>query len=270
MNLGRFGLRRANRRRRKAAEARFVMPPLDWRRLAGAGAALTLVAGFAWWLTDALDQPVRKIVVTGNFQRVAAVEVEQVLRTTLAGGFLSANLGELRSAIEGMTWVDRARLQRRWPDTLAVEVIEQQVAARWGEDSVVNTRGELFVSGLALMPAELPRLNGPEGSEALVAQRYLAIQERLGHQGLRLKALTLDERGAWEMELTNGVLVRLGRNQVDQRTERFIRVASQVIAGRAAEVSHVDMRYSNGFSIGWRNGAGAAMATQAEDPDTDA
>ncbi|MGA1730758.1 MAG: cell division protein FtsQ/DivIB, partial [Steroidobacteraceae bacterium] len=102
------------------------------------------------------------------------------------------------------------------------------------------------------------------------AQRYLAIQERLGHQGLRLKALTLDERGAWEMELTNGVLVRLGRNQVDQRTERFIRVASQVIAGRAAEVSHVDMRYSNGFSIGWRNGAGAAMATQAEDPDTDA
>ncbi|MGA1730813.1 MAG: cell division protein FtsQ/DivIB, partial [Steroidobacteraceae bacterium] len=150
MNLGRFGLRRANRRRRKADEARFVMPPLDWRRLAGAGAALTLVAGLAWWLTDALDQPVRKIVVTGNFQRVAAVEVEQVLRTTLAGGFLSANLGELRNAIEGMTWVDRARLQRRWPDTLAVEVIEQQVAARWGEDSVVNTRGELFVSGLAL------------------------------------------------------------------------------------------------------------------------
>ena len=138
----------------------------------------------------------RKIVVSGNFQRVAAVEVEQVLRNTLSGGFLSANLGELRSAVEGMTWVDRARLQRRWPDTLAVEVIEQQVAARWGEDSVVNTRGELFVSGLALMPAELPRLDGPEGSEALVAQRYLAVQERLGHQGLRLRSLTLDERGA--------------------------------------------------------------------------
>lgn len=270
MSLGSFGLRRANRRRRKADEARFVMPKLDWRRLSGVVGALALVAGLAWWLAEALDQPVRRIVVSGNFQRVAAVEVEQVLRNTLSGGFLSANLGELRSAVEGMTWVDRARLQRRWPDTLSVEVIEQQVAARWGEDSVVNTRGELFVSGLALMPAELPRLDGPEGSEALVAQRYLAVQERLGHQGLRLRSLTLDERGAWEMELTNGVLVRLGRNQVDQRTERFIRVAAQVIAGRAAEISHVDMRYSNGFSIGWRKGAAAAVVTQPEDTDTDA
>ena len=99
MSLGSFGLRRANRRRRKADEARFVMPKLDWRRLSGVVGALALVAGLAWWLAEALDQPVRKIVVSGNFQRVAAVEVEQVLRNTLSGGFLSANLGELRSAV---------------------------------------------------------------------------------------------------------------------------------------------------------------------------
>jgi len=166
-------------------------------------------------------------------------------------------------------------VQRRWPDAIVVGVVEQQAAARWGDDGLLNTRGELFVSGARYLPPELPRLDGPPGTEAVVAQRYLAVQGRLLDQGLRLSALRLDPRGAWEMELTNGVTVRLGRNQVDQRTDRFIRVAAQVIAGRAADIGYVDMRYSNGFSIGWRDGAGpeqdrAAATPSTEEPDSDA
>ena len=65
------------------------------------------------------------------------------------------------------------------------------------------------------------------------------------------------------------------KDAVDQRTDRFIRVAAQVIAGRAADISHVDMRYSNGFSIGWRAGAGpqpdrAAASPRNEETDSDA
>ena len=101
------------------------------------------------------------------------------------------------------------------------------------------------------VPPELPRLDGPEGSEWQVAQRYLAIQGRLVEQGLRVAALRLDARGAWDLVLSNGVTVRLGRRQVDERMDRLVQVAAQVIAGRAAEIAYVDMRYSNGFSIGW-------------------
>ena len=88
--------------------------------------------------------------------------------------------------------------------------------------------------------------------------------------------LRLDPRGAWEMVLTNGVTVRLGRRDVDARMERFVRVAAEVIAGRAAEIDHVDMRYSNGFSIGWRAGAetrdprAAGARPRPQEADTDA
>jgi cell division septal protein FtsQ len=34
--------------------------------------------------------------------------------------------------------------------------------------------------------------------------------------------------------------------------DRFVQFGAQVIAGRAADVRYVDMRYSNGFAIGWR------------------
>ena len=268
-------LRRKNRRR-KASRRRPELPAIDWAALLRWAAALASVAALAWLIAAGLDQPVRRVVLEGSFQRVATVEVEQLLRARLRGGFVTANLDELREAIEALAWVDRARVQRRWPDALAVEVVEQLPAARWGDDGLLNTRGELFVTGARHPPPELPRLDGPPGTETLVAQRYLAIQGRLLDQGLRLAALRLDPRGAWEMDLTNGVTVRLGRNNVDRRMDRFIRVASQVIAGRAADIAHVDMRYSNGFSIGWRPGVdpapdrAAATTPQPGDPDKDA
>jgi len=268
-------LRRKNRRR-KASRSRLELPAVDWAALLRWCAALASVAALAWLIAAGLDQPVRRVVLEGSFQRVATVEVEQLLRARLRGGFVTANLDELREAIEALAWVDRARVQRRWPDAVAVEVVEQLPAARWGEDGLLNTRGELFVTGARHLPPELPRLEGPPGTETLVAQRYLAIQGRLLDQGLRLAALRLDPRGAWEMDLTNGVTVRLGRSHVDRRMDRFIRVASQVIAGRAADIAHVDMRYSNGFSIGWRPGVdagpdrAAASTPQPGDPDKDA
>ena len=241
------------RNRHKPAGRHFELPDLEWPRVGRYGGALLALAALATLLFIGLDQPVRSIVIEGPFQRVAAVEIEQAARGTLRGGFVSANLDRLRDAVEALAWVDRARVQRLWPDRIQVEVVEQQAAARWGEDGLLNTRGELFATGVRHVPPELPRLDGPEGSEWQVAQRYLAIQGRLVEQGLRVTALRLDQRGAWELDLTNGVTVRLGRRQVDERMDRLVRVTAPVIVGRAAEIVYVDMRYSNGVAIGWRH-----------------
>ena len=64
--------------------------------------------------------------------------------------------------------------------------------------------------------------------------------------------------------------VRLGRRDVDDRIERFIRTASQVIAHRLNEIAYVDMRYSNGFAIGWRNPQAPASMPGKNSDDTDA
>ena len=240
------------RNRRKSTGRRIELPELEWTHAGRIAGALLALVALGVLLALGLDQPVRSIVIDGPFQRVAAVEVEQAARGALTGGFVSADLEKLREAVEALAWVDRARVQRLWPDRVRVEVVEQQAAARWSEDGLLNTRGELFATGVRHVPPELPRLDGPEGSESQVAQRYLAIQGRLVEQGLRVAALRLDARGAWELDLSNGVTVRLGRRQVDERMERFVQVGAAVIAGQASKIQYIDMRYSNGFSIGWR------------------
>jgi cell division protein FtsQ len=91
------------------------------------------------------------------------------------------------------------------------------------------------------------------------------VQGRLVEGGVRMVALRLDARGAWEIDLDNGVRVRLGRRQVDERFERFVAAALRLVVQRSAEVAYVDMRYTNGFSIGWRNGTRVAALDEFDE-----
>jgi cell division protein FtsQ len=263
---------RRNRFKNKAApkKSSWKRPAflLEWRVYARRGALLLVLVGAMGALSWALDRPVRVISIDGSFQRVSPGEIEKAVAPFANQGFMSADLADIQRAVESLPWVDHARIARRWPNSLRVTVIEQTAAARWGESGLLNTRGELFVRTATHVPAELPHLSGPEGTESQVANRYLSTQGRMLEAGMRMAALRLDARGAWEMDLDSGVTVRLGRRDVDERVERFIHTASQVIAHRLTEISYVDMRYSNGFAIGWRNqGPASAPAKRLDDTD---
>jgi cell division protein FtsQ len=243
---------------------------LEWRTYVRRAALLLLLAGGLSALTWALDRPVRVISMDGSFQRVSPGQIEKAVAPFAHQGFMSADLDDIQRAVEALPWVDHARIARHWPNSLHVMVTEQTAAARWGESGLLNTRGELFVRAAAHVPAELPRLSGPEGTESQVAQRYLSAQGRMLEAGMRIAALRLDARGAWEMDLDSGVTVRLGRRDVDERLDRFIRTTSQVISHRLTEINYVDMRYSNGFAIGWRNQGTPASVPAKRSDDTDA
>jgi cell division protein FtsQ len=242
----------------------------EWRIYARRTALLVLIVGALAALTWALDRPIRVISMDGAFQRVSPGQVEKAVAPFTKGGFMSADLDRIQRAVESVPWVDHARVERRFPNSLHVTVVEETAAARWGESGLLNTRGELFVRAAAHVPAELPRLSGPEGTESQVAQRYLSSQGRMLEAGMRIAALRLDERGAWEMDLDSGVTVRLGRRDVDERLDRFIRTASQVISHRLNDITYVDMRYSNGFAIGWRLAHAPATVPAKRSDDADA
>lgn len=267
-------LRKRNRRKAPAGEGggaslgwlaallRSGVRPLLLIGALGVG-AVAVFTGLVW----ALDRPIGKVEVGGKFQRVAAVQIEAAVAPFRGAGFLSVDLDALREALEMIPWVDRVRAERRWPNGVSVLITEHVPAARWGADGLMNTRGELFLRGAQRIPPELPQLNGPTGTEEQVAALYLQTYPRLLEVGMRLSRVDLDPRGAWELTLSNGIQVRLGRQDVHARLERFIRDASSVIAARGAEVGYVDLRYSNGFAIGWNLPARVARDTEDQSSD---
>ena len=253
---------RTKKNRRKQSERRLRLPAINWRAL-GVGAGVLAVAAVAVVLVMwAFNQPIETVAVEGRFQRVTPVDVERAVKNQVHGaGLLSVDLSAVRRAIHTLPWVDAVSVQRAWPRGLDVLVIEQSAAARWGERGLLNTRGELFDTDERHIPPELAQLSGPNGKESQVAQRYLAAQGRLLQAGLRCTAMRLDARGAWELDLANGVTVRLGRRQVDERFEKFMTAALKLVTQRGEDIAYVDMRYTNEFAIGWRGNAGRTAAS---------
>jgi cell division protein FtsQ len=252
--------RKRNNRRGAARAPRRYLSSVNWRGIGLSLAALALSALALATLLWLLDQPIQRVIVSGRLQRVSALDVERIVRSRLHGaGLVTVDLEDISGGLRTLPWVDSATVQRSWPRALRIEIIEQAAVARWNDSGLLNARGQLFMSEAHFVPPELAQLSGPVGSEAQATARYLAIQGRLTEAGLRLIALTLDARGALSLRLDNGVELRLGRQQIDARFERFMTVAAKLVSQRATDIAYVDMRYGNGFAVGWKGG-GAHMA----------
>lgn len=221
------------------------------RRVLPLVAAGTLAVGLLWACVSYFDQPVTKLEVEGEFQRVAVGQIEAVAKRYRGEGFLSVDLNAVRSSLEAIPWVDRARVTRQWPDRLQVALIEHVPAARWGEHGLMNTRGELFLSEAQRVPLELPQLVGPEGTQPQVTRLYFELAPELLKVGLRLSRVELDARGSWQLTLANGVEVRLGRQDLRARLDRLVHGAGALLTAQTGTISYIDLRYSNGFSVGW-------------------
>jgi cell division protein FtsQ len=251
--------KQAKKRKQKTAR-KIRLPRIPFARIAAFGTA-TLVILLSYELSASLlDRPIGAITIEAPFQRVSALQIEEAISDELRHGFLSANLTLIQQNIVSLPWIDRANVARRWPDMLEITVAEQVPAAIWGERGLLNTRGELFVENARHVPAELPRLSGPSDRSAEVALRYLQVREKLIPLGLDVRRVHLDTRGAWEMTLSNGVEVRLGRRDVTERTDLFLDVVANIVSSRETDIEFVDMRYSNGFTIGWKGDAPSPLA----------
>lgn len=258
---------RARKNRRKSIRQRPRMPRMPRFRvnlkalllppLVGAAAA-----GVLWSGERLLDKPIGEITIEGSFQRVSTIQIEAAIAPELERGFLSIDLAELRRRIESLDWIDEAKVGRAWPNRLVVHVTEHRAAARWGQNGLLNVRGELFTDNARYAFPELPSLTGPEGSEHDVARWYLAVRGRLAAAHLGLDTLSMDARGAMHLVLDSGLEVRLGRRAVDDRLDRFFDVVAPALAEELPRIEYVDLRYTNGFAVGWLPNAGTEVVAR--------
>ena len=256
--------RKQARKRKQKAVAKVRLPKIPFAKISAIGTAALVILLSYEFSARLLDRPFRAITIEAPFQRVSALQIEEAISDELSHGFLSANLSLIQQRIVALPWIVQANVARRWPDTLEITAVEQIPAACWGERGLLNTRGELFVSKARHIPAELPRLSGPPDRSAEVARRYLDVREKLIPLGLDVRRIHLDNRGAWDMTLSNGIEVRLGRREVPERTSLFLDVVANIVSSRETEIEFVDMRYSNGFTIGWKGEAPAPVEDSDE------
>jgi cell division protein FtsQ len=214
-------------------------------------AAAVLLVALVWHAALRVPQaPVRAVTLAGDLAHVDARSVHGLLAGRIAGNFFGVNLDEVRRLIAGLPWVRQVEVRREWPDRLVVRIEEHRALARWPGARLVSERGEVFEG---TTDAALPLLAGPPGSEREVTRRYLALRELVAPLGVEPAQVALTARYAWQVRLSNGLVLELGRDDsrspVEERLARFVAAYPRVVAGLNRRLDHVDLRYPNGFAI---------------------
>ncbi|PUA28960.1 MAG: cell division protein FtsQ [Cellvibrio sp. 79] len=208
-------------------------------------------------IAKVFERPIKSVVVEGEFHLISKQRATELIGDEINGDFLQLDLMELKAALLSDPWVEKVTLNRRWPDTLVVKIIEQKPIARWG-DGFLNQRGEIVRVENAEPLSGLPWLQGSEADAIEILQQYQDLSQILRSRGLDVLALKCDNKKSWRLTVKNHVEIAIGRDQVMEKIRRFVTVYDTHLSSVWSDVKAIDVRYTNGVAVRWV--ADSAMA----------
>ncbi|WP_096085332.1 cell division protein FtsQ/DivIB [Agaribacterium haliotis] len=195
---------------------------------------------------------INNVVIEGEFRYSSKQALQSDISALLAGDFVNLDLARMRAAMEAKPWYKSVRLARQWPATLKVEIEEELPIARWGERGFINRYGELvYVNELNAL-SSLPVLSGADEHAYDIARNYLLMSQLLNDAGLYISSLHVSANGAREIKFSSGFTLLLGGHMFSERLEKFLYLYQQQLGAQKERLAIVDLRYSNGVAVRWR------------------
>ncbi len=229
------------------------------------GLLIVMVVWAVYRLVPDNALPVKQVRVSGDFRHLNVQEIQQRAMPLVERDFFSVDLPAIERVIADMPWVYDVSVRRIWPETIEIQIIEQEAVARWGDQALLNPYGEIFMPANESQPKGLPMIHGSESRRHELISSFLNIHDQLSSIGLVLNSLVEDRRGSWGLALNNGLKLSLGQRDQQSRLQRFIRAYPGLIAARKDQVKSIDLRYSNGLAIAWDQQPDGAHALKKGD-----
>ncbi len=198
--------------------------------------------------------PIKYVRIGGQFKHLGKAKIELILRPVVNSGFFTADLQAMQLVVTSLPWVEAAEVKRVWPDTIEIRVTEQQAVARWGQQALLNKKGEVFAPVDINSLENLPVINGSSNQAYKLFGTMNKIKRALNENDMALAEFKVTERQSWRMTLANGINLQLGRQQPMQKFRRFLKLLVVLGDDKLDLIEAVDMRYPNGISIMWKSG----------------
>lgn len=217
---------------------------------------LVVVCAVLFWVENHLSNPqtlpVNKIRVHGAFVNVDEAMLHRAVNDVVAGGYFNVDVERVREVVEQLPWVNKASVRRVWPDTLSVSVVEQKPVAISKVAGLINSNGDVFKPLNKIVPNSLPVFDGDSNLNKLMLSQFYEMNKLLATIEHKITYLKIDARHAVEFKLDNGLKVVLGRGDTLNRLDRLLRIYHKILANRINDIDVIDLRYTNGMAISWK------------------
>ncbi|WP_058499847.1 cell division protein FtsQ/DivIB [Legionella gratiana] len=211
---------------------------------------LTYRLGY-YYLSDAERFPITTIKVAANYEHVTHQELESILSKHLINSFFTFPVSVLQDELNAISWVDSASVERIWPDTLKIKLVEKKPVAIWNT-ALMTADGRLFNEGTVPEDLNIPRLKGPISQQVDVLQVYEKLSKILSTYSLTATGLHLRDNQSWVLLLDNDVKIYLGKKELEARLLRFCKAYPAVFAEKIEQLASVDLRYPRGMAVQWK------------------
>ena len=205
------------------------------------------------FLFSLLNQSITKIQYVNEMKRVSPDELRGISTKIYDEGFLQINLSDIQEEIGQVNWVKSVSLERQWPDQINILIEEEDIIGWWNKDSIINSKGNLFSLDEQSLPGGLIEFYGPNGQQAIVYEKYLLFAEELSTRGILIEKVTLDFKGSWIVTIRPNIALRLGKENIGERFDRFLMIWDESLLDNLAVIEYIDLRYTEGFSVKKRN-----------------
>ena len=131
---------------------------------------------------------------------------------------------------------------------------EKKPVARWDDEHLLSDSAKVYLADTGSF-SYLPIVYAANHQPVWVLQQFYRLEARFNSVDERLVALHVDSRGALDVELINGLQIKLGRGNIEHKIERLVSIYQQQILPRREQIQRLDLRYSNGFAVAWKKEA---------------
>ena len=195
--------------------------------------------------------PMKRLQVTAPFAFVDQEKVRAAAMPHLKDGFFAVDLKAINAKLQALHWVERVEVRKQWPDTLIVQIHEYRPLAVWNGKQMLAEQGSVFAMPKAKL-SSLPAFSGHPLQANDMVTFYAKAQPQFQSVGLAITELSISERNAWRVVLSDGLVLDIGRNDADARLARFVALLPKIKREEPRRLVHADLRYTNGFALTWR------------------
>lgn len=194
--------------------------------------------------------PINALKIESSYKFVTRDQVQKILLPYLSQSYLMLSENKLSEDLKKNVWVEDVKIKKIWPDRVDVQIIERIPVAFWN-NVLLSEKGELFLIEDDKNSPNLPRLFGPKNQQKDVLHIYEKLSKLLKAQDLFIAKVWLHKNQSWAIALSNGVIIRLGKSDIENRLQRFCEVYPKLFAASFDQISSIDLRYSKGMAVEW-------------------
>jgi len=192
-----------------------------------------------------------KNVTSSELINVNKDDISNAVKYLYSKSFFDIDLNYLKNKLEKIEWVRKINVRRSYPNEIIIDIEEHTPILIWNNKMYINMYGEKF--NVSKIDKNIPLLISDESRINEVFTYFKLFNEKLSSRKLDFKITKImeNEIRSLTISLSSGINIQLGSKDVNNKILLFFEIYKSLNTRDLNKIRYIDMRYSNGFSVGW-------------------